>query len=132
MVTDTIADLLTRIRNGHQAGHRFVTVPASKVKLGIVKVLFEQGYVSAYKFEEDGPQGTIKIALKYDPITRQPAIQDLQRISRPGLRQYSPVKTMPRSMNGLGIIIVSTSRGIITDKEARKLNAGGELLCYVQ
>lgn len=132
MSTDTIADLLTRIRNGQMARHRIVEVPASRLKLGIVKTLFEQGYVQAYKLVQDGPQGTIKIALKYDPITRKPAIEDLQRISRPGLRAYAKRDEIPRSMNGLGITILSTSQGVLTDKQAQQHNTGGEVLCHVR
>jgi len=131
MITDPIADFLTRIRNAVNAKHRIVEVPASNVKKAITKILFEKGYILNYKFEEEGPQGTIKIALKYHPVTKQPAIVTIDRVSRPGLRQYADSENLPRVMNGLGIAIISTSRGIMTDKEARKLHVGGEVLCYV-
>ena len=131
MITDPIADFLTRVRNAVNAKHRIVEVPASNVKKAITKILFEKGYILNYKFEEEGPQGTIKIALKYHPVTKQPAIMTIERVSRPGLRQYADSENLPRVMNGLGIAIISTSRGIMTDKEARKLHIGGEVLCYV-
>lgn len=131
MNTDPIADFLTRVRNAIRAKHRIVEIPASNVKKEITKVLYEKGYIQNYKFDETGPQGTIKIALKYNPITKQPAIVDLQRISRPGLRQYRGADHMPRILNGLGVAIVSTSKGVMTDKEARTQNVGGEVLCYV-
>ena len=131
MITDPIADFLTRVRNAVNAKHRIVEVPASKVKKAITKILFEKGYILNYKFEEEGPQGTIKIALKYHPVTKQPAIMNIDRVSRPGLRQYADSENLPRVMNGLGIAIISTSRGIMTDKEARNLHIGGEVLCYV-
>ena len=131
MITDPIADFLTRIRNAVNAKHRIVEVPASNVKKAITKILFEKGYILNYKFEEEGPQGTIKIALKYHPVTKQPAIVSIDRVSRPGLRQYADSENLPRVMNGLGIAIISTSRGIMTDKEARNLHIGGEVLCYV-
>lgn len=131
MITDPIADFLTRVRNAVNAKHRIVEVPASNVKKAITKILFEKGYILNYKFEEEGPQGTIKIALKYHPVTKQPAIMTIDRVSRPGLRQYADSDNLPRVMNGLGIAIISTSRGIMTDKEARKLHIGGEVLCYV-
>ena len=131
MITDPIADFLTRIRNAVNAKHRIVEVPASNVKKAITKILFEKGYILNYKFEEEGPQGTIKIALKYHPVTKQPAIMTIERVSRPGLRQYADSENLPRVMNGLGIAIISTSRGIMTDKEARNLHIGGEVLCYV-
>ena len=131
MITDPIADFLTRVRNAVNAKHRIVEVPASNVKKAITKILFEKGYILNYKFEEDGPQGTIKIALKYHPVTKQPAIMTIERVSRPGLRQYADSENLPRVMNGLGIAIISTSRGIMTDKEARNLHIGGEVLCYV-
>ena len=131
MITDPIADFLTRVRNAVNAKHRIVEVPASNVKKAITKILFEKGYILNYKFEEEGPQGTIKIALKYHPVTKQPAIVSIDRVSRPGLRQYADSENLPRVMNGLGIAIISTSRGIMTDKEARKLHIGGEVLCYV-
>lgn len=128
---DPIADFLTRIRNAVQARHRMVEIPASNIKKDITKILFEKGYILNYKFEDNGPQGSIKIALKYDPETKQPAIREITRISKPGLRQYSNVKELPRVLNGLGIAIVSTSQGVMTDKEARTKNVGGEILCYV-
>ena len=131
MITDPIADFLTRVRNAVNAKHRIVEVPASNVKKAITKILFEKGYILNYKFEEEGPQGTIKIALKYHPVTKQPAIMTIERVSRPGLRQYADSENLPRVMNGLGISIISTSRGIMTDKEARNLHIGGEVLCYV-
>ena len=131
MSTDPMADFLTRVRNAVNAKHRIVEVPASNVKKAITKILFEKGYILNYKFEEDGPQGTIKIALKYHPVTKQPAIMSIDRVSRPGLRQYADSENLPRVMNGLGIAIISTSRGIMTDKEARNLHIGGEVLCYV-
>ena len=131
MITDPIADFLTRIRNAVNAKHRIVEVPASNVKKAITQILFEKGYILNYKFEEEGPQGTIKIALKYLPVTKQPAIMSIQRVSSPGLRKYADSENLPRVMNGLGIAIISTSQGIMTDKEARKLHIGGEVLCYV-
>ncbi|MFM2269851.1 MAG: ribosomal protein [Bacteroidota bacterium] len=131
-VTDPIADFLTRIRNAQMAGHSIVEIPASKVKKSMTEILYEQGYILKYKFEDtENKQGVIKIALKYDAQTKRPVIQQLGRISRPGLRQYRKAGEIPRIINGLGIAIVSTSKGIITDKEARKINVGGELLCYV-
>ncbi len=132
MTTDPIADFLTRIRNAVQAGHRVVEVPASKLKKEITKILFDQGYVLSYKFEDDkGPQGTIKIALKYDQMTKDPVIKKIQRISKPGLRKYAGASEMPRILNGLGIAIVSTSAGVMTGKQAQSQNVGGEVLCYV-
>ena len=131
MITDPIADFLTRIRNAVSAKHRIVEVPASNVKKAITQILFEKGYILNYKFEEEGPQGTIKIALKYHPVTKQPAFMSIQRVSTPGLRKYADSENLPRVMNGLGIAIISTSQGIMTDKEARKLHIGGEVLCYV-
>ena len=131
-MTDTISDYLTRVRNAIKANHRVVEVPASKMKKEITKILFEKGYILNYKFDEAGnTQGVIKIALKYNPATRQSAIRGLVRISKPGLRKYANVDRIPRVMNGLGIAIVSTSKGIMTDKEARKENVGGEVLCFV-
>ncbi|MBQ8222024.1 MAG: 30S ribosomal protein S8 [Bacteroidales bacterium] len=130
-MTDPIADFLTRIRNAVNAKHRIVEVPASNVKKAITQILFEKGYILNYKFEEEGPQGTIKIALKYHPVTKQSAIMSIQRVSTPGLRKYADSENLPRVMNGLGIAIISTSQGIMTDKEARKLHIGGEVLCYV-
>lgn len=131
MNTDPIADYLTRIRNAIRAKHRVVEIPASNIKKEITKVLFDKGFIQNYKFDETGPQGSIKIALKYNPVTKQPAIVDLQRVSRPGLRQYKGASDIPRIFNGLGVAIVSTSKGVMTDKEARTLNVGGEVLCYV-
>jgi small subunit ribosomal protein S8 len=131
MNTDPIADFLTRIRNASAAGLKMVEIPGSNIKRAMTQILFDQGYILNYKFEEDNKQGTIKIALKYNQSTRVPAITKLQRASRPGLRKYSSADEMPRVLNGLGIAIVSTSRGVITDKEARKQNVGGEVLCYV-
>lgn len=130
-MTDPIADYLTRLRNAIKANHRVVEIPASNLKKEITKVLFDKGYILNYKFEEAETQGSIKIALKYNPETKQSAITKLERISSPGLRTYVNTGTMPRVMNGLGIAILSTSRGVITDKEARSLNVGGEVLCYV-
>jgi small subunit ribosomal protein S8 len=131
MLTDPIADYLTRIRNAIRAKHRVVEIPASNIKKEITKVLYDKGYIQNYKFEDNGPQGIIKIALKYNPVTKQSAIVDLQRVSKPGLRKYSGSIDMPRILNGLGVAIVSTSKGVMTDKEARVLNVGGEVLCYV-
>ena len=130
-MTDPIADFLTRLRNAIQAKHRVVEVPASNLKKDITKILFEKGYILNYKFVEDGPQGTIKIALKYEPETKASAIQSLQRVSRPGMRKYTGYREMPRVINGLGIAIVSTSKGVMTNKEAADLKIGGEVLCYV-
>jgi len=133
-MTDPIADLLTRIRNGIMARHRVVDCPASNIKKNIVKILFEKGYILNYKFEEAGegrPQGNIKIALKYNPETKIPAIKKIQRVSRPGLRKYVGHEDLPRVLNGLGIAIISTSQGVMTDKEARAKNIGGEVMCYV-
>lgn len=131
MVTDPIADFLTRVRNAIKAKHRIVEVPASNLKKSMTKVLHEKGYILNYKFEEDNGQGNIKIALKYDPETKTPAISNLERISKPGLRKYSDSENLPRVLNGLGVAIMSTSKGVITDKEARSLKVGGEVLCYV-
>jgi len=131
MNTDPIADYLTRIRNASSAGLKMVEIPGSNIKRAMTQILFDQGYILNYKFEEDNKQGVIKIALKYNHSTRVPAITKLQRASRPGLRKYSGSEEMPRVLNGLGVAIVSTSKGVITDKEARKLNVGGEILCYV-
>jgi len=131
MNTDPIADYLTRVRNAIKANHRVVEVPASNLKKEITKVLFEKGYIANYKFEENGPQGTIKVALKYHPITKIPAIRSIARISRPGFRKYAGTENLPRVLNGLGIAILSTSKGVMTDKEARAQNVGGEVLCYV-
>ncbi len=131
MVTDPIADFLTRIRNAQMANHRIVEIPASNLKKRMTEILYEKGYILRYKFEDDNKQGVIKIALKYDPSTRQPAIQSMERISRPGLRQYAKPDEFRRVMNGLGIAIISTSKGVMTDKEAKAQNVGGEVLCYV-
>lgn len=131
-MTDPIADYLTRLRNAIKANHRVVEVPASNLKKAITKILFEQGYILNYKFiEGDTPAGVIKIALKYDPIDKVNAIKGLKRVSRPGLRQYSGYKDMPRVLNGLGIAILSTSKGVMTNKAAREAKVGGEVLCYV-
>ncbi len=131
MHTDPIADYLTRIRNAFKAGHRVVEVPASNLKKEITKILFDQGYILSYKFIEDGKQGTIKIALKYNKITNEPVIKKLQRVSTPGLRKYVSASEMPRVLNGLGIAIVSTSQGVMTNKKAVANNIGGEVLCYI-
>ncbi len=131
MLTDPIADYLTRIRNAVKAGHRVVEIPASNLKKAITKILFEKGYILNYKFEDDDKQGIIKIALKFHPVTKLPAISKLQRISRPGLRKYASASNLPRVLNGLGVAVLSTSAGVITDKEARKLKVGGEVLCYI-
>ncbi|MBS9524039.1 30S ribosomal protein S8 [Litoribacter ruber] len=130
-MTDPIADYLTRLRNAIKASHRIVEIPASNIKKEITKVLFDKGYIQNYKFEDNGPQGTIKIALKYNPTTKQNAIVNLSRVSKPGLRKYVKNDEMPRVINGLGIAIVSTSKGVMTDKEARTEGIGGEVLCYV-
>ncbi len=131
-MTDTISDYLTRVRNAIKANHRVVEIPSSNLKKEITKILFEKGYILNYKFENtDNHQGLIKIALKYHPVTKQSAIRQLLRVSRPGLRKYSGVTTMPRVLNGLGVAILSTSKGIMTDKEAKTQNVGGEVLCYV-
>ena len=132
MYTDPIADYLTRIRNANAAGHRVVDIPASKLKKEITKILFDQGYILSYKFEDtSNHQGNIKIALKYDKLTKEPVIKALQRISTPGLRQYSGSDALPRVLNGLGVAIVSTSKGVMTGKQAKNENVGGELICYV-
>jgi small subunit ribosomal protein S8 len=131
-MTDPIADYLTRLRNAIKANHRVVEIPASNLKKEITKVLFDKGYILNYKFEDSAnPQGIIKIALKYNPETRESAITRLERISTPGLRKYVDTSRMPRVLNGLGVAILSTSKGVITDKEAKSLNVGGEVLCYV-
>ncbi|HLP12147.1 MAG TPA: 30S ribosomal protein S8 [Flavobacteriales bacterium] len=131
MTTDPIADFLTRVRNAIKANHKVVEVPASNLKKELTKILFEKGYILNYKFEDDDKQGKIKIALKYHPVTKSSAIKSMERISRPGLRKYTDADTLPKVINGLGIAIISTSKGVITDKEARKMNVGGEVLCYV-
>ncbi|HOY48737.1 MAG TPA: 30S ribosomal protein S8 [Flavobacteriales bacterium] len=133
-MTDPIADYLTRLRNAINANHRVAEIPSSKMKREMTKILFEKGYILSYKFEDASatdPQGTIKIALKYHPVTKIPAIRTLSRVSKPGLRKYSHVANIPRVINGLGIAILSTSKGVMTDKEARRENVGGEVLCYV-
>ncbi len=131
MVTDPIADFLTRIRNAQMARHRIVEIPASNVKKRMTEILYEKGYILKYKFEDDSKQGVIKIALKYDPQTKEPAIKSMERISRPGLRQYAKPAEIRRVQNGLGIAIVSTSKGVMTDKEARTQNVGGEVMCNI-
>ena len=130
-MTDPIADFLTRIRNAYRAGNRIVEIPSSKMKVAITKILCEKGYILSYKVVEGTPYNTIKIALKYHPQTKVAAIKKIERISKPGLRKYTDVKDMPRVLNGLGIAIISTSKGIITDKEAKEMNVGGEIVCYV-
>ena len=131
-ITDPIADYLTRIRNAQKAKHRVVDIPASNIKKEITKILKDKGYILNYKFEEEvNFQGNIKIALKYNPETRIPAIKTIRRISKPGLRKYCHIDSIPRVLNGLGIAVISTSKGVITDKEARELGVGGEVLCYV-
>ena len=131
MNTDPIADFLTRIRNANSAGLRVVEIPASKLKLEMTKILFDQGYILSYKKEDNNAQGTIKIALKYDPITKDPVIKKLQRASTPGLRKYTGSVDIPRVLNGLGIAIMSTSSGVMTGKQAKRENVGGEVLCYL-
>lgn len=131
MVTDSIADFLTRLRNAQMAGHRVVEIPASNLKKRITEILYDQGYILKYKFEDDNKQGVIKIALKYDPSTKQPAIRTLERVSRPGLRQYSKPGDFKRVINGLGVAIISTSKGVMTDKQAKAQNVGGEVLCHI-
>jgi small subunit ribosomal protein S8 len=131
-MTDPIADLLTRIRNAIMAGHKVVEAPASNLKKEIARILFEKGYILSYKVVEgENVQGVLKIALKYNSKSKMPAIKEIQRVSRPGLRQYTGFDEMPRVLNGLGIAIISTSRGLMTDKEAKKEKIGGEVLCYV-
>lgn len=132
MITDPIADYLTRLRNGIKARHSVVTIPASNIKKEITKVLHEKGYIRNYQFDDEASvQGVIKIALKYNTDTKQPAILKLERVSKPGLRKYTDRENMPEVINGLGIAILSTSKGVMSDKEARKMNVGGEVLCYV-
>ena len=130
-MTDPIADYLTRIRNAYRAGKKVVEIPASNLKVAITKILCEQGYILTYKVVEAEPVNTIKIALKYHPQTKVAAIKGIDRISKPGLRKYVDVKDMPRVLNGLGIAILTTSKGVVTDKQARELNVGGEVICYV-
>jgi len=131
MTTDPIADLLTRIRNAVKARHKVIEVPSSNIKKEIVRILYEKGYILSYKYEEGVPQGKIKIALKYHPETKHPAIKSIRRISKPGLRKYVDAQNLPRVLNGLGIAILSTSKGVMTDKEAKIQKVGGEVLCYV-
>ena len=131
MVTDQVADYLTRVRNAINAKHRVVEVPSSNLKKEITKILYDKGYILSYKFEDADVKKTIKIALKYHPESKVPAIRSLERISKPGLRKYTNANDLPRVLNGLGIAIISTSRGVISDKEARKLNVGGEILCHI-
>lgn len=131
MVTDPIADFLTRIRNAQMARHRIVEIPASNVKKRITEILYDKGYILKYKFEDDNKQGLIKIALKYDPQTKEPAIKSLERVSRPGLRQYAKPNEIRRVMSGLGVAIISTSKGVMTDKEARSQNVGGEVMAHI-
>ena len=131
MYTDPIADYLTRIRNANNARHRIVEIPASKLKKEITKILFDQGFILSYKFEEGTVPGPIKIALKYDKVTKEPIIRHIERASRPGLRKYAGADNLPRVLNGLGIAIISTSQGVMTGKKARELNIGGEVICYV-
>jgi small subunit ribosomal protein S8 len=131
MITDPIADYLTRIRNAVKANHRIVEIPASSLKKGITQILFDKGYILNYKFEDEKKPAMIKIALKYHPVTKLPAINEITRVSRPGLRKYCSSDKLPRVLNGLGIAIISTSKGLITDKEARNLGVGGEVICYV-
>ena len=130
-MTDPIADFLTRIRNGVKANHRIVEIPASNLKKEMTKLLHDKGYILNYKFEDDNKQGIIKIALKYHPVTKIPAIRHIERISKPGLRKYTGAENLPRVINGLGVAILSTSKGVMTDKEARSMKIGGEVLCYV-
>ncbi len=131
MNTDPIADYLTRVRNAQRAGHKVVTIPASNMKKEITKILFDQGFILSYKFDKDGNREYIKIALKYTKENETPVIKKLERISKPGLRKYVNVGDMPKVLNGLGIAIISTSKGLMTDKQARRENVGGEVLCYV-
>ena len=131
MYTDPIADYLTRVRNAIRANHRVVEIPASNLKKDMTKILFEQGYILSYKFDDSTTQGTIKIALKYNSVTKEPVIKKIQRISKPGLRKYAGANELPRILNGLGIAIVSTSHGVMTGKQAKRDNVGGEVLCYV-
>lgn len=130
-MTDPIADFLTRVRNAYSAGNRIVEIPSSKMKVALTKILCEKGYILSYKVVEGTPSSTIKIALKYHPQTKQAAIKKIVRVSKPGLRKYTDVADMPRVLNGLGIAILSTSKGVITDKESKELNVGGEVVCYV-
>ena len=131
MNTDPIADYLTRVRNAVMAKHRVVEIPTSNMKREITKILFDKGYILNYKFENDKVPGIIKIALKYHPVSKQSAITELKRVSRPGLRRYVGADELPRVLNGMGIAVISTSRGMMTDKEARSLGVGGEVICYI-
>ena len=131
MNTDPIADFLTRIRNANSAGLRTVVIPSSKIKKEITKILFDQGFILNYQFINDNVQGSIKIALKYNPISKEPVIKKIERVSKPGLRRYSPGSEIPRVLNGLGVNIVSTSRGLMTGKKAKRENLGGEIICNV-
>ncbi|MBE0637570.1 MAG: 30S ribosomal protein S8 [Bacteroidales bacterium] len=131
MLTDPISDYITRVRNAIMAGHRIVEIPSSNMKKEITKILFEKGYILNYKFVDDQFPPVIKIALKYHPVTKLPAINTLKRVSRPGLRKFVGVDELPRVLNGLGVAIISTSSGLMTDKEARKQNVGGEVICYI-
>ena len=130
-MTDPIADYLTRIRNAYMAGKKVVEIPSSKMKVAMTEILCDKGYILSYKIVEGKPADTIKIALKYHPQTKVAAVKKIERVSKPGLRKYTSVEDMPRVLNGLGIAIISTSKGVITDKEARELTVGGEVLCYV-
>lgn len=130
-MTDPIADYLTRIRNAYRAGKKVVEMPSSKMKVAISQILCEKGYILSYKVVEGQPSNTLKLALKYHPQTKTPAIKGIDRISKPGLRKYVDVKDMPRVLNGLGVAVLTTSKGVITDKEAKELNVGGEVICYV-
>ena len=130
-MTDPIADYLTRVRNAYLAGKKVVEVPSSKMKVAITQILCEKGYILSYKVVEGTPYNTIKIALKYHPETKAAAVKSIVRVSTPGLRKYADVKNMPRVLNGLGIAIMSTSKGVVTDKEAKEMNVGGEVICYV-
>ena len=131
MITDPIADYLTRLRNAIKAGKRVVEIPAFNIKKEITKILFDQGYILNYKFEGEAPKATIKIAIKYDKVTKEPVIKHLERVSSPGLRQYAGAAELPRVLNGMGIAIMSTSKGVMTNKKAKEENVGGEVLCYV-
>ena len=131
MNTDPISDFLTRIRNANSAGHKTVVIPASSVKKEITKILFDQGFILNYKFEDDSVQGSIKIALKYDKLSKVPVIKKLERVSKPGLRKYTNSSSIPRVLNGLGINIISTSKGLMTGKKASSQNLGGEIICNI-
>lgn len=131
MYTDPIADYLTRVRNAINAGHKIVEIPASNIKKAITQILFDKGYILSYKFIDEKPQGKIKVALKYNPITKQPSITKIERVSKPGIRKYVDSENLPRVLNGLGVAIISTSKGLMTDKEARSQKVGGEVICYV-